>query len=246
MFHSDRGIEYAATGFSISRLGMLQSMNRAGKMNDNAHMESFFHSMKCEELFGKTFDNEGELRAALGSYVAFYNRERLHSLLRHLPPAAFALPHLSQRDVNQNGASSRTGASVRFAPCKPVHRPSRTSDVTCKSQLQCHGLTLIKTVLKVLLLGALAYALYKGAWIYSGVKWVTYVTECAEQVQMCDLGRRKAPDDEVAAAATELYACVQERQPAIESVFLRVPKSHAEISSDPLDHRYAAEFCLSP
>jgi transposase InsO family protein len=25
---------------------MLQSMNRAGKMNDNAHMESFFHSRR--------------------------------------------------------------------------------------------------------------------------------------------------------------------------------------------------------
>jgi putative transposase len=44
-FHSDRGIEYAAHEFrqQLTRLGMLQSMNRAGKMNDNAHMESFFH-----------------------------------------------------------------------------------------------------------------------------------------------------------------------------------------------------------
>ena len=29
-------------------------MNRASRMNDNAHMESFFHSMKAEELYGKT------------------------------------------------------------------------------------------------------------------------------------------------------------------------------------------------
>ena len=29
-------------------------MNRPGKMNDNAHIESFFHSMKAEELYGKT------------------------------------------------------------------------------------------------------------------------------------------------------------------------------------------------
>lgn len=102
VFHSDRGIEYAATEFrqQITRLGMLQSMNRAGKMNDNAHMESFFHSMKCEELYGKTFDNEGELRRALSSYVAFYNRERLHSSLCYLPPALFERRHLSQRSVN--------------------------------------------------------------------------------------------------------------------------------------------------
>lgn len=102
IFHSDRGVEYAAFQYQaeLAKLGMLQSMNRAGKMNDNAHMESFFHSMKCEELYGKTFADEGELRRALSSYVAFYNRERLHSSLCYLPPAAFELRHLSQRSVN--------------------------------------------------------------------------------------------------------------------------------------------------
>ena len=56
LFHSDRGIEYAAFDVSASswrKLGIVQSMNRPGKMNDNAHMESFFHSMKAEELHGK-------------------------------------------------------------------------------------------------------------------------------------------------------------------------------------------------
>lgn len=42
----------------LARLGMLQSMNRAGKMNDNAHMESFFHSMRTQELYGKTFADD--------------------------------------------------------------------------------------------------------------------------------------------------------------------------------------------
>jgi transposase InsO family protein len=90
-FHSDRGVEYAAFEFrrQLARLGMLQSMNRAGKMNDNAHMESFFHSLKCEELYGKTFNTEEELRQVLSSYIAFYNHQRLHSSLCYLPPALF-------------------------------------------------------------------------------------------------------------------------------------------------------------
>jgi transposase InsO family protein len=67
----------------------LQSMNRPGKMNDNAHMESFFHSMKTEDLYGKTFDNEEQLRQALSSYIAFYNQQRLHSSLQYLAPAMF-------------------------------------------------------------------------------------------------------------------------------------------------------------
>jgi putative transposase len=91
VFHSDRGIEFANFEFrkQLSAFGMVQSMNRPGRMNDNAHMESFFHSMKCEELYGKKFDTEQQLRSTLSSYIRFYNDRRLHSSLRYLPPAVY-------------------------------------------------------------------------------------------------------------------------------------------------------------
>ena len=91
MFHSDRGIEYAAFNYrnQLARLGIVQSMNRPGKMNDNAHMESFFHSLKAEEFHGRRFDDDDQLRQAIRSYIAFYNQQRLHSALRYLPPAIF-------------------------------------------------------------------------------------------------------------------------------------------------------------
>lgn len=91
VFHSDRGIEFANFEFrdQLRQLGMMQSMNRPGRMNDNAHMESFFHSMKGEELHGRKFDTDGQLRAVLGSYIRFYNDRRLHSSLQYLPPAAY-------------------------------------------------------------------------------------------------------------------------------------------------------------
>lgn len=91
VFHSDRGIEFSNYEFrqQLRDLGMVQSMNRPGKMNDNAHMESFFHSMKCEELHGKKFKTEQQLRATLRSYIRFYNDRRLHSSLRYLAPAVY-------------------------------------------------------------------------------------------------------------------------------------------------------------
>jgi putative transposase len=102
LFHSDRGVEYAAFEYrtQLAKLGMLQSMNRAGKMNDNAHMESFFHSMKTEELYGKNFSNDDQLRQILSSYIAFYNQRRLHSSLCYLPPVAFEQREAQQACVN--------------------------------------------------------------------------------------------------------------------------------------------------
>lgn len=100
VFHTDRGIEYSNYEFrkQLTDLGMVQSMNRPGRMNDNAHMESFFHSMKCEELHGKRFETDRQLRSVLSSYIHFYNDRRLHSSLRYLPPAAY--------ESRMHGASS--------------------------------------------------------------------------------------------------------------------------------------------
>jgi transposase InsO family protein len=102
VFHSDRGIEFSNFEFreQLQRLGMLQSMNRPSRMNDNAHMESFFHSMKCEELYGKKFDTEQQLRRTLRSYIRFYNERRLHSSLSYLPPALYE--RRAQRETSVN------------------------------------------------------------------------------------------------------------------------------------------------
>jgi putative transposase len=102
VFHTDRGIEYAAFDMrdALARHGFVQSMNRPGKMNDNAHMESFFHSMKTEALYGLTFDTDNALRNELSSYMQFYNQERLHSALDYLPPVAFEQREAQQSCVN--------------------------------------------------------------------------------------------------------------------------------------------------
>lgn len=102
IFHSDRGIEYAAHHYkaAIAKLRFTQSMNRPGKMNDNAHMESFFHSLKSEFLFGKIFHTDQDLRQALTHYMPFYNQQRLHSSIGYLSPLNFEIIHAHQSGVN--------------------------------------------------------------------------------------------------------------------------------------------------
>jgi putative transposase len=91
VFHTDRGTEYAGTAFKerLAELGFRQSMNRPGKMTDNAFIESFFHSMKSDIYHGLRFTDDAELRSALKSYVPFYNQDRLHSSLQYVSPATF-------------------------------------------------------------------------------------------------------------------------------------------------------------
>ena len=102
IFHSDRGIEYAAHHFKalLRRHDIVQSMNRPGKMNDNAHMESFFHLLKSEFLYGKTFSCTDTLHHTIDDYVCFYNQQRLHSSLGHLCPLTFETNQPNASPVN--------------------------------------------------------------------------------------------------------------------------------------------------
>jgi len=91
VFHTDRGIEYAAGAFKerIAELGITQSMNRPGKVTDNAFIESFFHSMKTDVYHGRSFEDDAEIRTVLKDYLPFYNHARLHSSLDYVSPATF-------------------------------------------------------------------------------------------------------------------------------------------------------------
>ncbi len=87
IFHSDRGIEYAAPAFR-ERLGQL-GMTRGGTPGDNAHAESFFHSLKADVVHGVAFGSDEDLRSCVRQYVHFYNHRRLHSSLGYRSPVEY-------------------------------------------------------------------------------------------------------------------------------------------------------------
>ena len=92
LFHSDRGSQYASGQFrqALSSHGFVPSMSRKGNCWDNAVAESFFATLKNEEVTG-VYDTKADAHAAIASYIhGFYNPTRLHSALGYLSPNDYA------------------------------------------------------------------------------------------------------------------------------------------------------------
>lgn len=92
LFHSDRGAEYGAYLFQdeLRRAGIRPSMNRPRHMTNNAHVESFFKTIKTESFHGLVFKSITQLRMTLAWYIDdYYNTKRLHSSLGFNIPSEY-------------------------------------------------------------------------------------------------------------------------------------------------------------
>ena len=92
MLHTDRGVEYRGAEYQkeLRKQGIVHSLSRPGKCTDNAHMESFFHSMKAELIRNKTFHSAEVLKYALARYINdCYNRKQMHSGIGYCSPMEY-------------------------------------------------------------------------------------------------------------------------------------------------------------
>jgi len=90
--HSDRGVQYACDEYVrlLTEAGLLISMSRRGNPFDNAQAESFFKTLKWEEVNLTEYRNFEEAAASIPAFIEeVYNRERLHSALGYLSPVEF-------------------------------------------------------------------------------------------------------------------------------------------------------------
>ncbi len=113
IFHSDRGVQYACNDFRaiLKHHGIEQSMSAKGNCYDNATMESFFGTLKAEEVKREYLDL-AEARLEIFSYIeSFYNRKRIHTSIGRQSPEEFETAIAKGVDpLNQStGRTGRTG-----------------------------------------------------------------------------------------------------------------------------------------
>lgn len=92
LFHSDRGVQYASVAFRnrLKFYQMDQSMSRKGNCWDNAPAESFFSTLKMEEVYLRKYRTKEEARLCIFEYIeVFYNRQRRHSSLDYVSPVNY-------------------------------------------------------------------------------------------------------------------------------------------------------------
>jgi transposase InsO family protein len=90
--HSDQGVQYAS-GAYVARLeaaGVRSSMAAVGNPYENAQAESFFKTLKREEVYLNDYRDFAEAQDRLAHFIDdVYNTKRLHSSLGYRPPAEF-------------------------------------------------------------------------------------------------------------------------------------------------------------
>ena len=86
IFHSDRGAQYTFHRFQqiLYEHNTKQSFSPLGKPHDNAVAESFFASLKKEELYRKDHPSDRAFQASVASYIEFYNSKRPHHILKNM------------------------------------------------------------------------------------------------------------------------------------------------------------------
>lgn len=90
--HSDRGVQYACDKYRVRlvQYGIIPSMSAKGYCYDNAFMESWFKTLKAEEVYLTEYETIEDVLKGVPNFIeAVYNKKRLHSSLNYFSPDEF-------------------------------------------------------------------------------------------------------------------------------------------------------------
>ena len=90
--HSDQGYQYCSRNYIriLKDNAIAISMSDKANPYDNAKMESFFRTLKVEEVYMSDYQTYDDVLSSISFFIEeVYNRKRLHSSLWYLPPEEF-------------------------------------------------------------------------------------------------------------------------------------------------------------
>jgi len=90
--HSDQGYQYCSSDYVKILKGNGIAISMSGKANpyDNAKMESFFRTLKVEEVYMSEYRTFEDVLNSIPYFIEeVYNSKRLHSSLGYVPPEEF-------------------------------------------------------------------------------------------------------------------------------------------------------------
>ena len=90
--HSDRGVQYACGEYrdKLNDHGIIASMSAKGYCYDNAFMETWFKTLKSEEVYLTEYETLEDVLKSIPSFIEdVYNQKRIHSSLNYFSPEEF-------------------------------------------------------------------------------------------------------------------------------------------------------------
>ena len=104
--HSDRGSQYCSKAYiAVLREHSIQpSMSRKATPTDNPFAESFFRTLKVEEVNMFEYETMEHAKARITEFIdTVYTKKRLHSSLGYMPPEEFEAQWIKENNHKPKG-----------------------------------------------------------------------------------------------------------------------------------------------
>lgn len=103
IFHSDNGANFTSFAFTscLKEYGIKQSFSRTHNPYDNSICESFFKTLKQEEIYRRDYRSEKDMLCSITRFMEFYNNDRPHSTNGYKSPNKYEAEYYNRKDVQK-------------------------------------------------------------------------------------------------------------------------------------------------